>query len=788
MRRESISFDRWLRKPAFTPVFCLLLGVAAILPLALGRHTVLIQDMLVAYYCYFADFHRDASLTHLPLWSSSYQTGMPMYAYWQSGWLYPIAWLCFGPLSPQNGLYVFYALHFGVAAYGFTVLGPSLRLGRAPSLWAGVVFALSGTLLARYEHPTFMAGWAYMPWVLGLFLRARERPTASRLSAYAVVFALQAYGGHPQATFTQGLLLLPFTLWPWARLLPGMKAHALALCLALPLFLPFLQLVSETGRYGGMTWEKGGLQSDGPSPAESPRPDTNPSHLRDTSEVSAFGFTEFAAGALRPPHLLALVYPYALGTPAHATWWGHEPWTEVYVGLGGLGLLMLFFARRRGLSPRLLVLGGLGLAGLWLALGPLLFASHLTFHLPGFGQMRRPGRYDILFILALAAFSGHGLRGFLARPARARRHRLPLQNLFPAAVAVHALGAVTLLFLGLSAWPWAQISTHAHGKDYAPKLMALCRDLSHDFLWMTLALFLCAWLWRRSDRRAFLPLLFLLLGAGSLRLHWVHFHPFPSDYYTRPPATLGALDLNDKPFWRLTHYLEYPGDSLWFMHHQPLRHLDLYDREKAALSYGIHAVFGLRHASAHLPLLWRWGRATPPTDLSARYLLTDQSLTAFHGQALETLGRYGSVSVYEMPGYAPRLERKPRRDGAGAHARASVPVDSPSCPEDFARHADLCAREPRDGQLELRGPFQAGDTLLFREHYWPGWQMRSGDGRWQPLLRDSIGFQYAVMDQSNSKIEMRFFPDAFFRLCGVCAAAFAALLWLWGRRAWIQNL
>ncbi len=768
MLPTSFFLDRWLRKPGFTPVFCLLLGVAALLPLALGRHTVLIQDMLVAYYCYFADFHRDFSLTHLPLWSSSYQTGMPMYAYWQSGWLYPITWLCFGPLSPQIGLYAFYALHFAVAAFGFTVLGPQLRLGRAPSLWAGVVFALSGPLLARYEHPTFMAGWAYMPWVLGLFLRAREKPTSGRLCAYAAVFALQAYGGHPQATFTQGLLLLPFTLWPWPRLMSGFRAHALALCLCLPLFLPFLQLVSETGRYGGVTWESGSLQN-GHSQNDSPD-----SHLRDTSGVSAFGFTEFTAGALRPKHLLALLYPYALGTPAHATWWGHEPWTEVYVGLGGLGLLMLFFARRRSLSPRLLVLGGIGLAGLWLALGPLLFASHITFHLPGFGEMRRPGRYDILFLLALAAFCGHGLRGFLAG-----RHRIALHKLLPIGAALHALGAGALLYLGLSAWPWSLISTQVHGKNYGPKLMVLCRDLGHDFIWMALALFLCSWVWRRSpsrsDRRVFLPLLFLLLGAGSLRLHWVHFHKFPSDYYTRPPTTLPVLDLKNKPFWRITHYLEYPGDSLWLMHHQPLRRLDLYEREKSALSYGIHAVYGIRHASAHLPLLWNWGRVMAPTDLSARYLLTDHDFTSFHGQALEKLGRYGSVAVYEMPSYAPRLERKPSRSDANPQALDSLQDSPPPCPEAFARHADLCALEPRDGQLEIRGSFKAGDTLVFREHYWPGWQMRTGDGRWQPMLRDVNGFQYGVIDQVNSKIEMRFFPIAFFKLCALCAAGFALL-------------
>src|SRR5688500_12094718 len=152
----------------------LLAGLLPVLPMLLRGSPVLNNDMLVAYFCYFWDFHRNWSWDHpLVFWSSSYQTGMPMHAYWQSGYLYPLTWILFGPLSPHLGIHLFYACHFALGIVGFAALGPRLRLARTSSLWGGICFSLSGTMLARYEHAPFLAGWAWLPLVLAAFLSLR---------------------------------------------------------------------------------------------------------------------------------------------------------------------------------------------------------------------------------------------------------------------------------------------------------------------------------------------------------------------------------------------------------------------------------------------------------------------------------------------------------------------------------------------------------------------------------------------------------------------------------------
>ena len=261
------------------------IGLLPVLPALLHGGPVLNNDMLVAYFCYFWDFHRNWSWSHpLVFWSSSYQCGMPMHGYWQSGYLYPVTWLLFGPISPHVGIYLFYAFHFSLGVYGFLRLGPRLGLHRTASLWAGICFALSGTMLARYEHATFLAGWAWIPLVLHAFLALRDAPGPKAFFIYAGCVALQALGGHPQASAATAILIAVFTVTamlrrpvldprsgPPGNVVPGgsvprararraawiLGGHLLALIYCAPMLIPFVHLVDQTDRFDGTAWEGG---------------------------------------------------------------------------------------------------------------------------------------------------------------------------------------------------------------------------------------------------------------------------------------------------------------------------------------------------------------------------------------------------------------------------------------------------------------------------------------------------------------------------------------------------
>ena len=771
-------------------VLAAFLGLLPVLPILIKGSPVLNNDMLVAYFCYFWDFHRNWSWSHpLVFWSSSYQCGMPMHAYWQSGFLYPITWLLFGPLSPHYGIYFFYALHFFLGISGFLRLGPRLGLGRAASLWAGICFALCGTMLARYEHATFLAGWAWMPLVLSAFLALRDDPRPKALFWYAGAVALQALGGHPQASLATAFLIAAFTVTYLLRK-PGRRAawvlggHLLTAVYCAPMLVPFLQLVDQTDRFDGVAWEGGKAAETAGAETAGAEAVGVEAAAAEKLETGVFGFEKFATGGLRPLHLLSLIAPHALGSPANASWWGGEAWGEVFVYLGGLGLFFCFFASPKRARRDLRLLLILGLAGLWLSFGAHLGASQILYHVPVLNNFRRPARFLILFAFALAALSAHGLQRWLGHPRGGR-----WAGRFAAGALALAGGATALRFLpdamqGLLVLI-ETVKELDPAKDYARKLSALLDLGAGDLAFLALSGIAVRHyavrhraVARASGSRAArlalhrtgLGFLFLVLAADLIRVHWDHFYLFPADYYRRPPESVRVLDRATAPFWRVSHYLEYPGLEMWEMHNDPVAHFDLLEREKTALSCGIHAVFGYRHVTAHLPLLWKWDPALTPAGKSARYLFSNRALTAHKSDSLAPIGRFGSVNVYELTGWRPRIQTASNlRNGTRSG------VDKTLCPKGFFGYAEVCVREERDGDFRILSAFLPGDTLIVRERFSPEWKYRLDGGSWQRPLETPDHFIAMPLWNKVATVDLTYSPRYFYGLAGFGLALTAAL-------------
>ncbi|MDQ3002712.1 MAG: hypothetical protein M3Y08_15795 [Fibrobacterota bacterium] len=777
------------------------LGLLPVLPILLKGSPVLNNDMLVAYFCYFWDFHRNWSWSHpLVFWSSSYQCGMPMHAYWQSGFLYPITWLLFGPLSPHYGIYLFYAFHFALGIYGFLKLGPRLGLHRAASLWAGICFSLSGTMLARYEHATFLSGWTWMPLVLAAFLALRDRPGPKTFFLYAAAVALQALGGHPQASVTTAILIAAFTILSVTSLLRKVRSgppfktaawilggHLLALIYCAPMLVPFLQLVGQTDRFDGVAWEgvkpgePGGTATSGPEASAEPG-----ASAAQKLEAGVFGFEKFATGGLRPLHLLSLAAPHALGSPSNASWWGGEVWGEVFLYLGGLGLFFCFFASPRRANRDLRWVLILGAIGLWLSFGAHLGASQILYHVPVLNNFRRPARFLILFVLAMAVLSGHGFQRWLGHPKGRRA-----AGWFSLAALALAGSFATIRFL-----PEVMQSLLAvvqsfkkldPAKDYAGKVAALLGRGAMDFAFLSLSAGVLRFQLRlkqiasaifplhRSSRDIGIALLFLVLLADLLRIHWDHFYLFPSDFYRRPPETVQVLDQPTEPFWRVTHYLEYPDLEMWQMHNDPVAHFDLLDREKSVLSCGIHAIFGYKHVTAHMPLMWKWEGNLSAAGKSTRYLFTNRNLAAYGPDSLNLLGRFGSVNAYELRNWRPRLETashwKAEKASLLSDSGYRAATNATSCENGFSGYGGLCAREVRDGDFLVKGRFVSGDTLLVRERYNPEWKYRVDGGPWRKPLETPDHFVAMPLSAAAQSVELTYSPTSFYT-----AALFCVLL------------
>jgi hypothetical protein len=248
------------------------------------------------------------------------------------------------------------------------------------------------------------------------------------------------------------------------------------------------------------------------------------------------------------------------------------------------------------------------------------------------------------------------------------------------------------------------------------------------------------------------------LLADLLRIHWDHFYLFSPDYYRKPPETAQVLDQTTAPFWRVSHYLEYPGLELWQMHNNPMAHFELLEREKLALTYGIHAIFSYRHVGAHLPMIWNWDPELTPADKGTRYLFSNTELTFYRGDSLKSLGVFNGVNAYELKNWKPRFEK----------LTSDLEEKSIPCPTGYSEFKGLCVLELRDGHMQIKGQFSVGDTLWVRERAYPGWRYRLEAGPWMSITKSEDHFLHLPITKNSKTVELDFFPRDFYLLSGLC--------------------
>ncbi len=403
------------------------LAVGALAAMLLAMfHQLVFTDRILArgdtfnfFYPYWDARHAALRAGELPLWTPELFMGSPLLAEPQVGTFYPPNW----PLTPLNApdaVRVSVLLHVLWAGVGMLWLYRALTGDPRwpPALAAALAFAFGGYLTARVEQINQLQGLAWLPWCAALWLRLlwaagwRDRARAALLLIGAL--AVQFFSGHTQTSFLTGAALALLWAW-WALAHPlllgrTMREKAIfqplgwalivgggALLLALPQFLPTLELTGMSNRGGG------GFNRD---------------------QATAFSL---------PPHYLgrALLPSY-----------DGLLFTEYLAGVGviGLGLAAIGAAhggRRRGAA---LLLAG---AGLFLALGrfnPLYY--EVLAGLPGFNLFRVPARWLALFALGAALLSGLGVAALI--------DRAPLRR-WPPFVLIGALAGLALLPRWLSA-------------------------------------------------------------------------------------------------------------------------------------------------------------------------------------------------------------------------------------------------------------------------------------------------------------------------------------------------
>jgi hypothetical protein len=301
----------------------------------------------------------------VPLWNPLNNCGIPFLAQWNMAALYPLS-LLYLILPLGFGLNLFLLVHLFLAGMGMYLLARQWTKNYFGAAVAGIAFTFNGLTLNCLMWPSYLAGLAWMPWVV-LLVEQAWLLGGRRIVLAALIGAMQMLTGAAEVIlFTWFILFGLFLLNLMADRPAGLRAAmrtAAAVCIVILLsaaqLLPFLDLLLHSDR--------------------------NSSYSTDLWSVPTWGWANFFLP-------LYHFYQARLGVFFQPG----QDWTSSYylgVGIMNLAILAVIVSRR----PKKWVLGGIAVTGFWLALGNrgILYGG-LHRMLPALGVIQFPVKFVIL--------------------------------------------------------------------------------------------------------------------------------------------------------------------------------------------------------------------------------------------------------------------------------------------------------------------------------------------------------------------------------------------------------
>ncbi len=389
-------------------------------------HNHLLSDMVLQNLPWKSFIRAQIAIGEIPLWNPHQFAGLPFFAAGQHSALYPLSVIYYVlPLSAAYGWFILLNLWLaGLFMAGFM---RGLGVNRLGGGLAGIVYQLSGFMIASAVFPMIVAAAVWLPlilWMIENILRGRSLWIFRGTALLWVVIGALALGcnilaGHIELTIYTLLIAAYYAafrlVWesarrwretgrPPFRWALTMKLWLIAL-VALGIGLAALQLI-PLYEFVGSNWR---------------------------AERSSL---ETVLGYAHPPRdFVQFLLPNFYGSPAHHSYmdafsgelisdlrgaagiardyiyWGVKNYVEGALYAGVLPLLLALYGLvagwRRGLAPYLILFAALALAALSFMFGTAAYA--LVFQLPGMNQLNSPFRWVFASTLALAALAGMGL-------------------------------------------------------------------------------------------------------------------------------------------------------------------------------------------------------------------------------------------------------------------------------------------------------------------------------------------------------------------------------------------
>ncbi len=363
------------------------------------------SDMMMQSYPARAELAEALHQGRLPLWTDDLFLGFPVAAEGQVGTFYPLNLLFFFVLPAHWAYSHLMILHVMLAGLFTALFARFLGRSRPAAALAGIVFSLSGFMVAHLKHVNLEASAIWVPLMFWLAARGSQRVSSWRSGIWlGVPLALTILAGHVHTAYNALLLVAVYLLGQgaasairdrsWTPARRGVLVAAIMVIVGLG--LSTLQIL-PTYEYARLGTRSGGL---------------------DFAQATEYAYTL--------EDLATYVAPYHFGDPGHGTYVREDVPRIFWENSGYIGILPLILAllgavvcwRERHVKGMV----ALAILSILIALGRGSPVFWFFFHaVPGFDNFRFPQRFLLFATLALAVLGAFGLDALADRLRSFRR-------------------------------------------------------------------------------------------------------------------------------------------------------------------------------------------------------------------------------------------------------------------------------------------------------------------------------------------------------------------------------
>ncbi|MEO6726954.1 MAG: hypothetical protein ABIU20_01625, partial [Blastocatellia bacterium] len=367
----------------------------------LGWLTLGDQDAVFWFFPAYKFAAEQIAAGALPLWNPYQYGGLPFFAEWQSGTLDPLNWL-YWIATTSRMLTLSLELSFALGLLAMFGYARSLSFTRRASIFAAVIFALSGFLVGRTLYPGFLRIVALAPLVLCFTERLSQRGRWRDVVFGALVITWQIFAAHPQPLIYCSLLACAYALFRLWTADNGSRVEFTRPPVPVSLRLRFLS------QFALMFVAGIGLASVQLFPAF---------EFATKSVRQEWPFELFTLHSLHPASLAVTLFPFFHGSgktiyqlPYWGSYWHHNE-AQIYLGAMAMamavaGMIAAWRARWRTGMFWIVV----AVIGTVLAMGKYADGvARLLYHVPLISHFRSPNRHWMEVTIAVAVLTGYAV-------------------------------------------------------------------------------------------------------------------------------------------------------------------------------------------------------------------------------------------------------------------------------------------------------------------------------------------------------------------------------------------